>query len=92
MASNQREMEAQSRERPRFKWGGKRLRQGIRRVTRKSDFVHTKSILNAANNQAASWTIGSKPNANSHVGCARARRPARKPICDTCGSRTEDKK
>jgi len=49
-------------------------------VTRKSDAAHTRSISNAANNRAASWTIGSKPNVNSHMRCFRARRQARKPI------------
>jgi ketosteroid isomerase-like protein len=38
-------------------------------MTRKSGIARTKSISNVANNQAVSWTIGSKPNANSHVGC-----------------------
>jgi hypothetical protein len=33
-------------------------------MKRKSDVAHTKSILNAASNQAVTWTIGSKPNAN----------------------------
>ena len=41
--------------------------QRLRRLTKKSDAAHTKSIWNAANNKAASWTIGSKPNANSHA-------------------------
>jgi hypothetical protein len=48
-------------------------------VTRTSDVAHTKSISNAANNQAVSWTIGSKPNANSKVWYLR--RHARKLIC-----------
>ena len=39
--------------------------------------MHTKSILNAANNRAASWTIGSKRNANSKAGRCRVRRRAR---------------
>jgi hypothetical protein len=54
-----------------------RLRQGVRRVTKKSDVAHTKSISNAAYNQAVSWTIGSRPNANLKVGCFRTRRRAR---------------
>jgi hypothetical protein len=41
--------------------------------------VPTKSISNAASNQVVSWTIGSKPNANWHLGCFRAHRQARKP-------------
>jgi len=44
-----------------------RLRQGARRVTRKSDVANTKSISNAADNQGVSWTIGSEPTANSKV-------------------------
>jgi len=35
---------------------------------------------NAANNQAVSWTIGSKPKANSNVGCFGTRRRAGKRI------------
>jgi hypothetical protein len=44
---------------------GERSRPGIRRVTRKSDAVPTRSILTAADNQAVNRTIGSKPNENS---------------------------
>src|SRR6266481_7728210 len=58
--------------------GRKMLWRGTRRVRRKSNFAHTKSILNAANNRAANWTIGSKRNANSKAGRCRARRRARK--------------
>jgi hypothetical protein len=47
-------------------------------VKRKSDVAHTKSISNAANNQAVSWTIGSKPKANLNAGCFGLRRRARK--------------
>jgi hypothetical protein len=47
---NQREMEVQSRKRPRSRWFRKRLRQGTCRLTRKSDVAHTKSISNVANN------------------------------------------
>src|SRR5580704_7164473 len=60
-------------------WRRKKHRQGTRRMTRKSDVARTKSISNVANNQAVRWMIGSKPNANSHVGCFRGRRRARKP-------------
>jgi hypothetical protein len=55
-----------------------RLPQGARRATRTSDVAPTKSISKAANNPAASWTIGSKPNANSDMDCLRARRRAKK--------------
>ncbi len=48
-------------------------------MTGTSDVAHTRSISNAENNQAVIWTIGSKPNANSKVGCLRRR--ARKLIC-----------
>jgi hypothetical protein len=34
---------------------------------------HTKSILNAANIQAANWTIVSRRNANSTEGCCGTR-------------------
>ena len=43
-------------------------------MMRKSDVAYTKSISKAVNNRAVSWTIGSKPNANSNVGCFGARR------------------
>lgn len=43
-------------------------------MRRKSDVVPTNSISNAANNQAAIWTIGSKPNANSNAERFRAPR------------------
>src|SRR6267154_1062220 len=61
------------------------LWRGTRRVRRKSNFAHTKSILNAANNRAANWTIGAKRNANSKAGRCRARRRARKAIQDVRG-------
>src|SRR5260370_24803826 len=51
---------------------------------RKSDVEHTKSISNAANNQAVSWTIGSKRNANWNAGCFAARRRARKRVQKHC--------
>jgi hypothetical protein len=47
-------------------------------VTRKSDVAPTRSIWNAANNQAGSWTIGSKPNANSKAECCGGYRRARR--------------
>jgi hypothetical protein len=47
---------------------------------RRSGVAHTKSISNAANNQALIWTIGSKRNANSNAGCFAARRRARTEI------------
>jgi len=56
-------------------------------VTTKSDVAHTKSTSNAANNQAVSWTIGSKRRANSNAGCFGARRRARKGIRDIRGSK-----
>ena len=40
----------------------------VNSITRKSDVARTKSISNVANNQAVSWTIGSKRNANSNGG------------------------
>lgn len=52
-----------------------------------SDVAHTRSISSAVNNPAVSWTIGSKPNANSNVGCFGTRRRARKRIRDIRGSR-----
>jgi len=36
------------------------------RVTRQSDAARTKSNSNAVINQAMRWTLGSRPNANSH--------------------------
>src|SRR5689334_20814622 len=39
-----------------------------RRVTKKSDVAHMKSIWSAADKPAVNWTIGSKPNANSRRG------------------------
>ena len=54
-------------------------------MRRKSNFALTKSILNAANNRAANWMIGSKRNANSKAGRCRARRRARKAIRDVRG-------
>jgi hypothetical protein len=39
---------------------------------RKSDVEHTKSISDAENNRAVTWTIGSKRNANLNVECSRA--------------------
>src|SRR6266404_5366937 len=65
--------------------GRKMLWRGTRRVRREPNFAHTKSILNAANNRAANWTIGSKRNANSKAGRCRARRRARKAIRDVRG-------
>ena len=40
---------------------------GELRVTRKSDVARMKYILSVVNNQGASWTIGSRPNANSET-------------------------
>jgi hypothetical protein len=51
---------------------------------RKSDVVLTKSISNVASNQAMSWMIGSKPNANSNPECFAARRPASNEIRSVC--------
>ena len=34
-------------------------------VSRRSEFAHMNSILNAAGNQAVSWTIGFKRNVSS---------------------------
>jgi hypothetical protein len=45
-------------------------------VRKKSEVAHMKSTSNAANNQAVSGTIGSKPNANWNV--SRLHRRARK--------------
>src|SRR5260370_36573439 len=61
------------------------LRRRTRRMRRKSNIAHTKSILNAANNRAANWTIGSKRKAKSKAGRCRARRRARKAIRDVRG-------
>jgi len=47
-----------------------------RSLTNTLDVAHTRSISKAANNQAVSWTIGSKPNANSKVERFRMRGPA----------------
>ena len=58
-------------------------------MTKKSDAAPTKSISNAANNQAVIWTIGSKPNANSNAGHSRARRRASKGILDIRGYGTK---
>ena len=44
----------------------------IRRALRKSEFEHTKSLLNVAGSQAMTWMIGFKRSANSIL--ARANR------------------
>ena len=49
-----------------------------RRVMRKSDVAHTKSILSAANNPALNWTIGSKLSANSKARRFGASKQARR--------------
>src|SRR5579862_4886178 len=59
------------------------LQYGTRRARTKPDVAHTRSISNAANNQAVSWTTGSKPNENSNPRCFRARRQARKRVRNT---------
>jgi hypothetical protein len=48
----------------------------------KSDVALTKSIWNAANNQAVMWTIGSKQSANSNAESFGARRRVRNEIHD----------
>jgi hypothetical protein len=58
-------------------------------MTRKSGVAPTKSIPNAANNQAAIWTIGSKRNANSKASWYCARRRGSKEIRDVGGQRTK---
>ncbi len=58
--------------------------QEIREVAR------TRFICSAGHNLAMSWRIGFRPNVSSHVECFRAHRRARKPISDTCGSRTRE--
>src|ERR1700693_6471655 len=68
---------------PRPRW--ERFRWETRRLRRKSDVAHTKSISNAANNKGVSWTIGSKPNVNSNEGCFGASRRFRKRIRDIRG-------
>src|SRR5690242_14332903 len=49
--------------------GRRRERSGHRGgesgLTRKSDVAHTNSTLNAAENTAGAWTIGSRRNGNS---------------------------
>jgi hypothetical protein len=44
-------------------------------ATKKSGFAPTKFISNVVSNQALSWTIGSKPSANSKMGRCNARQP-----------------
>jgi hypothetical protein len=51
--------------------------RGTRRLTRKSDVAHTNSTLNAAENTAGTWTIGSRRNGNSKVGRFGLSRPIR---------------
>jgi hypothetical protein len=65
------EKELQRSKQPLSKRRRETFPQETRRVTRKSDVAHTKSISNAANNQATNWTIGSRRNANSTEGCCR---------------------
>jgi hypothetical protein len=38
--------------------------RSLRRVTKKPDVAHMKSIFSAVNKPVANWTIGCKPNAN----------------------------
>src|SRR5882762_1156369 len=66
-------MEVQSPKRPPRRWRRVQFRQGSRCAPRPSDVVLTKSMSNAANNQAVSWTIGSKPNARWKVWRSRTR-------------------
>ncbi|HEY4762026.1 MAG TPA: hypothetical protein VIH75_00030 [Candidatus Sulfotelmatobacter sp.] len=60
-------------------------------MTKKSDFVHTSFISNAVDSQALSWTIGSKPSANSKVERGSARKRIRKGISTIRGYRTKGK-
>jgi hypothetical protein len=62
--------------------GGFRYR--ARRVQRRSDVALTKSISNAANNQAMTRTIGSRRNKNSNAVCLAALRRVKKEIRDIC--------
>jgi hypothetical protein len=50
---------------------------GTRRLTPKSDVAHTNSTLNAAENTAGTWTIGSRRSGNSKVGRFGLSRPIR---------------
>jgi hypothetical protein len=70
---NQKELEVQSPQQPPRRWRREMLRWGTRRVAKKSGFAPTKFISHAVNGQDLSWTIGSKPSANSEVGRYNAR-------------------